>query len=168
MAIIVGNSVGGTSPLKTLILEDPSGLEITGVVTENERVFNATPNDVRTGCVCVTGDGIITGTKDIPAYRTQRGHRVIKNNSNFIISLPEYDAYDYTQLQCIIAPFNTNIENSVLVDKVVLNDNVFAIGSVESVSSVTKNIETKSIDFGITNTSGKDYIIYFITYKEEK
>lgn len=168
MAIIVGNSVGGASPLKTLILEDPSGLEITGVVTENEQVFNATPNDVRTGCVCVTGDGIITGTKDIPAYRTRRGYRVIKNNSNFIISLPEYDAYDYTQLQCIIAPFNTNIENSVLVDKVVLNDNVFAIGSVESVSSVTKNIETKSIDFGITNTSGKDYIIYFFTYKEEK
>ena len=168
MAIIVGNSVGGASPLKTLILEDPSGLEITGVVTENEQVFNATPNDVRTGCVCVTGDGVITGTKDIPAYRTRRGYQIIEDGSNFTVNLPKYDAYDYTQLQCMIAPFNTTVEDSVLVDKIVLNDSVFTIGSTESVSNIIKNAETQSIDFGITNNSGKSYIIFFFTYKEEQ
>lgn len=168
MAIIVGNSVGGTSPLKTLILQDPSGIEITGVVTESEQVLTAKPSDVRTGCVCVTGDGITTGTKDIPAYRTQRGYTIIKNGNNFTINLPKYDAYDYTQLQCMIAPFNTTVENSVLVDKIVLNNNLFTIGSTKVVSNIIKNTETKSIDFGITNNSGKLYIIFFFTYKEEQ
>lgn len=167
---IYGNVVGGNSGAigKTFILEDPSGLEITGVVTENERVFNATPNDVRTGCVCVTGDGIITGTKDIPAYRTSVGNDLIFPNEDFIItSLSQFEQYDYTQIQCIINIFNTDIAHSLVTEKVVISDGVYNVSGDIKISSITKDNENKTIKLNINNNTKNTYLIRYFTYKEE-
>lgn len=167
MAIIVGNSVGGASPLKTLILEDPSGLEITGVVTESEQVLTAVASqDIREGKVAITSDGIVTGSKRIPAYETTQSNYCVLPGASFSIPLEDYDKYDYTKFQCMIAKYNTSPSDSVTVDRVVINNNVYAVNSSTVLSSVTKNKDTKSIDLNINNNTDDTYIIYYVTYKE--
>lgn len=60
---IIGNMVGCYSPMgKTFILQDENGNEITGVIVDQETVFNATPNDVREGKVFAGDEGVKTGT----------------------------------------------------------------------------------------------------------
>lgn len=66
--IIYGNMVGcGTGPLKTLILEDENGNQLTGVVTGSEVMFTATDNDVREGIVYASNNGVSTGTLQVPS-----------------------------------------------------------------------------------------------------
>ena len=59
--MIMGNMVGGTAPIKTLMIEDESGASFIGVVTENKVVFDATPEDVRAGKIFANDDGIQEG-----------------------------------------------------------------------------------------------------------
>jgi hypothetical protein len=165
--MINGNMIGGSAPLKTVILTDENGNEVTGVVTDSEVIFTATDNDVREGMVYASDSGVSTGTKDIPAYRTTQGFQAIPVGSSFSIPLSKYNKYDYTKLQCVIAPFNTTMSNSVATDKVSINDCVYVAGTVDKIADVTKNHNTKSIDLNITNTSEKSYIIRYFTYKEE-
>lgn len=169
MAIIVGNSVGGVSPFKTLILEDPSGLEITGVVTENEAILNAVASkDIREGKTAITSDGIVIGSKRIPAYETTSSYRLIRPGDNYSIPLSDYDKYNYTQFQCVIAERNTSAIDSVAVNKISIYNNVYEVNSTEPLSSITKNLETKSIDLNIVNNTDKYYYIHYFTYKEEE
>ena len=64
------------------------------------------------------------------------------------------------------AIFNKNLTDSVAVDRVVIEDSVYLPGSVEAISTVTKDDENKSINFGITNGDSPSVIRYF-TYREE-
>jgi hypothetical protein len=64
--MINGNMVGSYSQIgKTFILVDESGKELTGVVVEQETVFTATDNDVRSGKVYASNDGISVGTLEV-------------------------------------------------------------------------------------------------------
>ena len=165
---LYGNMIGGGSaPLKTLILTDENGNEVVGVVTESIQVFDATPKDVRINKTFVGDNGIETGENTI-TYRTEQGVQLIRPNKDFVIPLSEYNKYNYTELQCMLTPFNTNFEDSVAVDKVVLKNSVFAVNSTEQISSVTKDDSTKSINFNIVNTSGKIYLIHYFTYCQEE
>lgn len=165
MSVIYGNIVGGNNTLgKSVIIACEDGTELVGVVVDKETVMTATPNDVRAGCVCATEDGIITGTKDIPAYRTTKGSKLIMAGQDFSIPLSLYDKYDYTKLQCIIAEY----DNRVKSDRVVIDDIVYPVNSAEQISVVTKNSETKAIDLNITNDSDKNYVIHYFTYREEE
>lgn len=74
--------------------------------------------------------------------------------------------FDYTKLQAMIMPFNSTIENSIAVEKVVIDDNVYQAGQTTVLASVTKNSTTKKISLGITNGS-TPAVIRFFTYKEE-
>ena len=165
---IYGNVVGGVSPFKTLILEDPSGIEITGVVTENEQILDAGPKDIMLGKTACTSDGITVGEREFLSYRTTQGVRSINPGEYCSIYLPDYDQYNYTQLQCMIAPFNTSFDDSFAVEKVVIKNGVYATGSTNKIADVTKNLETKSIDLNIINTLSTPILIYFFTYKEEQ
>ena len=166
--VIYGNVVGGgTAPLKTLIIDDGSGNEIVGIVTESIQVFDATPADVRINKTFVSDNGIETGENTI-TYRTEQGFQLVRPNKDFILPLSEYNKYNYTELQCMIAPFNTTVEDSVAVDKVVLKNSVFAVNSIEQLSVVTKDNNSKSINLNITNTSEKIYCIYYFTYCQEE
>ena len=61
--MINGNIVGFcAAPLKTVILIDEYGNELTGVVTDSEVVFTATDNDVLEGKIYVGDNGISVGT----------------------------------------------------------------------------------------------------------
>lgn len=166
--MISGNMVGSYSQMgKTLVLVDESGNEVTGVIVNQETVFTAGDNDVREGMVYASDSGVSTGSKHIPAYVTSQGFQTIDPETSFTISLPTRNMYDYTQLQCLIAPFNTSIDDSYAVDKVVINDCVYMAGSADKIADVTKNSITKSIDLNITNTTSNIYFIYFFTLKEE-
>lgn len=165
---IYGNPVGGALNAKTFILEVNDGkTEIAATVVGEETVFDATPNDVRTGKKFATSSGVEVGTKDIPSYRTAQGAVIIKPNENFSIVLEGYSQYDYTKLQCLISKFNTSVDDSVAVDKVVIGDNVYAVNSTIPLAAVTKDAATKSIKLNIKNESSVDYVLRYFTYREE-
>ena len=165
---IYGNPVGGALNAKTFMLEVNGGkTEIAATVVGEETVFDATPNDVRTGKTFATSSGVEVGTKDIPAYRTAQGAVIIKPNENFSIVLEGYSQYDYTKLQCLISKFNTLVDDSVAVDKVVIGDNVYAVNSTIPLAAVTKDAATKSIKLNIKNESSVDYVLRYFTYREE-
>ena len=166
---ISGNLVGSYSSLgKTFILVDEEGNEITGVCVDNPVVFTAGDNDVREGMVYASDSGVSTGTKDIPAYRTEQGIYMVFSGEDFVMMFSDdYDTYDYTELQCIIAPFNTNLEDSVASDRIVLNNMVYPTNSSVPLSSVSKDNDNKLIKFNITNNTNQDYLIHYFTYRRE-
>lgn len=165
--MISGNMVGSYSQLgKTFIITDADGNELTGVVVGQETVFTATDNDVREGFVYASDNGVSTGTKNIPAYRTTQKMELFFPGESFSINLSKYDKYDYTQLQCIIAKFNSE-EDRAAANRVVIEDHVYLVNSSTPISDVTKNEETKSIDLNIINDGEDIQAVYLFTYKEE-
>lgn len=132
---------------------------------EEKVELTATANDIRQNTSAITSEGYTEGQKDIPAYYTTRGFAAILPNSEFKISSLK-DKYDYTELFCLIAPWNTSIEDSVAVDKSVLYDAVYPAGSTEKLADVVKDAVNKAINLGITN-GDTPYVIQFMTYKEE-
>lgn len=164
--MINGNMVGGTAPIKTVKIVDENGNEILGVVTENLVVFDAKPSDVKINKTFASDDGVQIGENTI-TYRTTQGRRGIPSGSSVSIPLSDYAQYDYTKFQCIITSFNTNLNNSTAAIKISINDDVFNVGSTDVVSSITKNIESESIDLNITNDTDNIIVVYYMTYKEE-
>lgn len=129
--------------------------------------LTATANDIRLNTSAITNEGYTEGKKDIPVYHTTRGAVAVRPNGEFkITSLKDKDRYDYTELQCLIAPWNTSIEDSVAVDKSVLYDAVYQAGSTEKLADVIKDVANKVIDLGIANGS-TPYVIQYMTCKEE-
>lgn len=163
---INGNMVGCYSPIgKTFILVDSKGAEITGVIVDQETNFNATAEDIKVGKTAVTDEGVTEGA-DTRTYRTTHSTRVIFPGESFSIPLAEYNKYDYTKFQAMIAEFNTNQFDSTSVDKFSLNNEVFNVGSDVKIADVTKNSVSKSIDLNITNNTENSFIIHYSTYKE--
>lgn len=166
---IYGNPVGGALNAKTYQLECNDGTkEIMAVVVDEEQMFDATANDVRTGKTFATNSGVVVGTKDIPAYRTTQGTVLIRPNESFSILLDEYNLYDYTKLQCMISKLNETVQSSVSVDRVVIDDSSYLVNSTTVLSSVTKNLQTKSIDLNLINDTNYTYVLRFFTYREEE
>lgn len=166
--VIYGNVVGGTGGGvgKTLKLIDENGVEIIGTIVDSIKEFTARPKDIRIGKVAVTDNGVVTGENTI-TYRTTTGVSVIQPSSMFSIPLSEHNKYDYTKIQCIISPFNTSVSDSVIVEKTVINDDVYSNVSATPIAVLSKNSTTKSIDLNIQNDSNKVYIIRYFTYKQE-
>ncbi len=165
---LYGNMIGGTAPLKTLKLVDESGAEIVGVVTDSEVIFTATDNDVREGMTYASDCGVSTGTKDIPIYRTSAGRYTILPGESFSIPLSQFDQYDYTTFQCMISLIDEDdVDNSVSISMISIKDGVYEVNSTTKLASVSKNIETQSIDLNMNNNSGNSYLIYYFTYREE-
>lgn len=128
--------------------------------------LTATADDIRVGTTAITEEGVIEGTKEIPAYHTTESTKIITAGESFSIQLEKLDLYDYTKFQAIICTYNSSMSNSVAAEKVVINDNVYAVNSTDSLSTLTKDHDNKTIEFGITNNSDKLVIVRFFTYKE--
>lgn len=166
---ILGNATGGFCFPKTYILVDENENEIlTASYIESETIFTATDNDVREGAVYAGDSGVSTGTKVIPAYHTYQGTRFIDVGSTLTLQNidSKIDSYDYTKLQAIVCAYDTNIANSVLAVKVSIDDNVYSVQSDKSESIITKNHNSKIVDFGITNDTSTPLIIRYFMYKE--
>lgn len=164
---VFGNAAGGFGMPKSYVIVDEEGNELTAVLTDNVVVFDATTNDVREGKIFANSEGVTTGTKNIPSYRTTKASKLILPNMSYSISLSHFDKYDYTEFQCVIAKRNTSIGNSVAVDKIVIEDNVYEVNSTQPLSQVTKNSDTKSIDLNLVNSTKDIYVIHYFTYREE-
>ena len=147
---IVGKMAGCYSPIgNTFILQDESGNELaTGVVTEQEQVFDATVADVKVGKTFASDDGVKVG-EDTKTYRTEHASYLILPNESFSIPLEKYEQYNYTKFQAMISIFNTTVSDSVSVTKVSLYDSVYDMNSSSKLSDVTKNMKTKCIDLNI-------------------
>lgn len=169
--MIVGNVIGGhpVTP-RTYIIQMDNGEEVPAVLVGSETVFTATANDIREGKVAASDTGIVTGDKVIPAYHTSEGYRIITPGSS--ITIPNLntsiDSYDYTKLQAMVCIFNINETNSVQTEKVSIGNSVYNVQSTEPISEVTKDHESKIIDFGILNESDGMQILRFFMYKEIK
>lgn len=165
--MIYGNMVGGAGVPKTIELSDEDGNTVVGVITGSKVIFTADPiSDIREGKVAATDIGIVTGKKDIPSYHITTGVQVIFPNEEFKIVIDDKDKWDYTELQAMIMPYNSSAEDSVAVDRVIINDKVYNTGSTTVISTVSKDKENKSILLNITNENNL-FVIRFFTYKEE-
>lgn len=161
---ISGNLVGSYSQIgKTFVLVDDAGNELVGVVTDSAQVFDATDNDVREGKTYVSDNGASTGTKIIPSYHTKTGAKKIMPDKPFIIRDANYD-YDF--LQAIICSYNTSLNDSVASSMIAVNDNIYAIGSVESIALVEKDHENNQINLNIINNTGSPQILRYMFIKE--
>lgn len=165
--MINGNAVGGiTGYGKTFILTDENGNEVVGTVVDELTVFDAEPKDVKIGKTFVSDNGVQEGT-DTRTYRTHHASYLVFPGESFSIPLEEYNRYDYTKFQAMIAEFNTTVLDSVSVVKILLDDFVYNVNSNNKLSNVTKNSQTKSVDFNIVNDTDRIYIVHYNTYKEE-
>lgn len=147
----------------TYILVDEAGNEVSAVLVDEEVSLTATPNDIRIGSTALTESGYTVGEKEIPAYHTNEGFKVVTNGSRFVLTMKEYD---YTKLQAIVCSLNSNLTDSVAAQKVAINDSVFSVKSTIAESSITKNDDMTQIDFGIVNDSGATCILRYFMYKE--
>ena len=164
---ISGSLVGMYSSIgKTLVLVDTDGNEVTGVITENVQIFDATPADVKIGKTFVSDEGILEGT-DTKTYRTYHANYLIFPGENFSIPIAQYDQYAYTKFQAMISVFNTTLLDSTSVSAVSIHNAVYNVNSTDKLSDVTINAETKSIELNIANDTDDIYVINFNTYKEE-
>ena len=170
MPKIYGNTVGvgGGALGKTIILEDEStGIEIVGVITDSEKVFTATDNDVREGSVYASNAGVSTGTKVIPSYHTITGKRKITKGKPFEIPIRNVlNLYDFTELQVLICEYNNNFEESVAAVKVVIDEKVYATNSTEVIAAVTKDDDNQKIKLEFINESENSYLLRYFLYKE--
>ena len=167
--MITGNVIGAVLVTPdTFILQDENGKEYTAVMVEEEVDLNATANDIRLGTRAAGNNGVIDGEKVIPSYHTYQGARLVTAGS--AVTIPEIDEkinyYDYTKLQSIICSFNSSISDSVSAEKVQIENDVYNVQSTFSIATVTKNHDSKLIDFGITNDSGTHWVNRFFMYKE--
>lgn len=164
---IYGNPVGGALNAKTYELQYNGGTTpIMAVVVDEEKVFDATENDVRKGKVFASSNGVKIGTKNIPAYETRMSYFVVKPNEPFSIPLSDEDRYDYTKFQCIIVVHSSDYSSNVTTKYISMNDGLFSVETSSKVSNITKNSKTKSIDLNMTNNSSDVYEIIYFTYKE--
>lgn len=149
----------------TYILTTSDGVEIPAVAVGEEVVFTATENDIRVGTTAATEAGVTTGTKVIPSYHTTEGSRLIPAGSAFTIQFTS-DLFDFTKLQAIICPYNTNVAESVAAEKVVIDESVYVVNSTDALAAVTRDGANKVIDLGITNNNDNPYVLRYFTYKE--
>lgn len=169
MPKIYGNTVGVSSLPKSYVLESDCGTQkLVGVLVGEETVMTAKANDIRKGKIAATEDGMTEGQKDIPAYRTTVGFWAVKPEKTFTVPLSLYDQYDYTKLQCMIVLKNTKASDSIATEKIVLNDAVYPVQSIDKISDVTKNFENKSIELNFTNDTENTYYIRYYTYRQEE
>lgn len=151
---------------KTYVLVDQNGKEVVATYVDEETIFDATENDVREGKVFANETGVVTGTKVIPAYYVHAGYKLIPSGVAVTISLPIAECHNFTRLQAMMCRYNSNITSSVAVDKIVIESEVYPVQSATPIATVTKDVQNKVINFGITNDSGNLYLLRYFTYKE--
>lgn len=155
-------------PPSTYVLVGEDGTEYPAALVEEEVELTATSNDIRIGTTAVTDTGVTDGEKVIPSYHTVEGYKLITIGSAVTIPniKPDIDSYDYTKLQSMISLFDRSISKSVCTEKVSIDDNVYNVKSVDVISTITKNHESKYIDLGLTNETETMWILRFFMYKE--
>ena len=124
--------------------------------------LTAQANDIRLNTSAITNEGYTEGTKEIPAYHSRTGLKVIQAGSDCSITL---DKYDYSQIQITISKFNTSVYDSVEVVAVSIDDSIYDAKSTTKLSDITIDKDTETINLGIT--ADVKYVLRYFTMKEE-
>lgn len=128
-----------------------------------ERVtLTATANDIRQNTSAITDTGYTEGTKDIPAYHTQEGRKVVLAGNDLSLTLTDYD---YTYLQIIVTKLAASIGESIEAYAVVINDAVYKTNSTTKLADITKDDNTQTINLGIT--AEENTVLRYFTMREE-
>jgi hypothetical protein len=161
--MISGNMVGSYSQIgKTFIITDADGNELTGVVVDQETVFDATDNDVREGKVYASDSGVSTGTKEIPVYYSNYGYKLVPANKEATIYIPRYN---YENLLVTISTYDTNWDQSLNVTYISIDNGMYAVGSTTKLADITTDEEDQQIKLGIT-VNEKSALRYFVITEE--
>ena len=160
--VISGNMIGGTAPLKTLKLVDDNGVEIVGVVVGQETIFTASDNDVREGMVYASDSGVSIGTKNIPAYYATYGKKIAFPGQEAYVCTPRYN---YSNVLITIANYNTNIDQSLDVMYVSIEDGMYTVSDHTKVADITIDDKSQQIKLGII-VSEKSVLRYSIITEE--
>lgn len=156
----------GEDDTQAYILVDEEGNEYPAVLVSEETVFDATANDIREGKVAATEAGVTVGTKEIPAYITTEGRKLITAGQRMMITLND-GKHEFTKLLAVICSYNTTMTDSVSVEKSCIDSKVYPVASTEALATIVVDHDAKAIDLGIMNETEKPVIIRYITYKEE-
>ena len=148
----------------TYVLVDQYGNEYPAVYVDSKTVFDATANDIRIGTTAATDKGVTVGEKEIPAYHTYQGYRVITAGS--AVKHTGARKCDYTKMQALVCTYNTSLANSTSTEKVSIDNHVYLVQSSESIAQVSVDLDNSTIDFGITNDTSKPQILRYFYYKE--
>lgn len=124
--------------------------------------LTATENDIRQNTSAITNVGYTEGTKDIPAYHSRTGQKIIQAGQEVAVSIPKHN---YSELQATLSNFNTSINDSVEVVATSIEDSVYEAKSTTKLADITLDDTTETINFGIT-ADVKSVLRYF-TMKEE-
>ena len=124
--------------------------------------LTATENDIRLGSTAITNVGYTEGAKDIPAYHSMYGKKIIQAGQE--ASLTNYE-YDYKNLMVTIAPYNSSIGESTSINYVSVDDAMYEAKNVAKLADITKDASSETINLGITVTE-KSVLRYFVVREE--
>lgn len=151
---------------ETYILVDEDGNEVPAALVAEQVDLSATANDIRLGTTAVTAEGVTTGEKEILAYHTEQGRRLVEPGESLDI-LMYSDRCQYTKLQVIVCAFATSADDSVAAEMVVINDKLYPAGSTEVLAEVSVDTDNQSIKLGLVNEGDTPLLIRYMTIKEE-
>ena len=148
----------------TYVITNADGTQRAYAVKSSETpvTLTATANDIRLGTTAVTNEGYTEGKKDIPAYQTRAGRKIIQAGEKVTLDLVDYD---YTKIQATLATYNESITQSTTVVSVTVDNTIYAVGTTTKQADITKNDSLQTVDFGIT-ADVKSVLRYFIMREE--
>lgn len=129
---------------------------------EEAITLTATENDIRLNTTAITNIGYTEGQKDIPAYHTQTGKKLVLAGAPVEITLEDYD---FLHMHAMLCEYDTSIINSVLVYANVVEGVVYEANTANKLADITVDGDTKTISLGIT-ADKKSVLRYFLIRKE--
>lgn len=125
--------------------------------------LTATANDIRLNKSAITNTGYTDGEKDIPAYHSGYGKKIVQAGSELTITHKEYN---YTHLMVTIATYDSSISESVKVTYVSIDNELYEANSTTKVSDITIDTINEKVNLGIT-ADVKSVLRYFIMREED-
>ena len=146
--------------------------QATGVVVDEEEVFNASCADVMNGKKFASEEGVMIGTNDSPCCRITNGIHEVPPGVSFIFKLEHKNLWDYTTFHAMMWPKLDEDNPTPRVDKVAVDDMVYD-GDGNQIAKVIKDPVAQSIKFvldngeALVNNTIYSYLVYYSVCKEE-
>ena len=149
----------------TFVLVDADGNEYTAAYLDSDYICTAKEDDIRIGTTAITANGFVTGTKEIPNYIAEKGHVIVPPGQPVNIPVSA-SMCDYTLLQALICDYNTSVNDSVVTDKIVINNTVYSARSNIALSNVDVDVEQHLIKLGLTNDKETPIVVRYVLIKD--
>lgn len=124
--------------------------------------LTAGANDIRLNTSAITNEGYTEGTKDIPAYFSGYGKKILPANTE--VTITNHEA-DYKSIMITISSYNTSMSDSVNVKYSSVDNSIYETNSTNKISDITKDTSNEQIKLGITVTE-KSVLRYFVVREE--